>query len=64
MTSKAYIMKKRLSLLAASLLASNALPAVADPVGNINKAWQKLEEIQMVAALDRAVAIYALYDLE
>lgn len=64
MTSKAYIMKKRLSLLAASLLASNALPAVADPVGNINKAWQKLEEIQMVAALDRAVAIYAFYDLE
>ena len=51
-------------MLAASLLASNALPAVADPVGNINKAWQKLEEIQMVAALDRAVAIYAFYDLE
>ena len=57
-------MKKRLSLLAASLLASNALPAVADPVGDISEAWQKLEEIQMVAALDRAVAIYAFYDLE
>ena len=51
-------------MLAASLLASNALPAVADPVGDINKAWQKLEEIQMVAALDRAVTIYAFYDLE
>ena len=51
-------------MLAASLLAGNALPAVADPVGDINKAWQKLEEIQMVAALDRAVAIYAFYDLE
>lgn len=57
-------MKKRLSLLAASLLASNALPAVADPVGDISEAWQKLEEIQMVAALDRAVTIYAFYDLE
>ena len=53
-------MKKMLSLLAATLLASNALPAVADPVGNINKAWQKLEEIQMVAALDRAVAISSM----
>lgn len=51
-------------MLAASLLASNALPAVADPVGDISEAWQKLEEIQMVAALDRAVTIYAFYDLE
>ena len=64
MASKAYIMKKRLSLLAATLLAINPPTASADPVGDINKAWQKLEEIQMVAALDRAVAIYAFYDLE
>ena len=64
MASKAYIMKKRLSLLAATLLAINPPTASADPVGDISEAWQKLEEIQMVAALDRAVAIYAFYDLE
>ena len=57
-------MKKRLSLLAATLLAINTPTASADPVGDISEAWQKLEEIQMVAALDRAVAIYAFYDLE
>ena len=47
-------------MLAASLLASNALPAVSDPVGDINKVWQKLEEIQMVAALDRAITISSM----
>ena len=57
-------MKKMLSLLAATLLAINPPTASADPVGDISEAWQKLEEIQMVAALDRAVAIYAFYDLE
>ena len=64
MASKAYIMKKMLSLLAATLLAINPPTASADPVGDISEAWQKLEEIQMVAALDRAVTIYAFYDLE
>lgn len=57
-------MKKMLSLLAATLLAINPPTASADPVGDISEAWQKLEEIQMVAALDRAVTIYAFYDLE
>ena len=57
-------MKKMLSLLAATLLAINTPTASADPVGDISEAWQKLEEIQMVAALDRAVTIYAFYDLE
>ena len=57
-------MKKMLSLLAATLLVINPPTASADPVGGISEAWQKLEEIQMVAALDRAVTIYAFYDLE
>ena len=57
-------MKKMSSLLAATLLAINPPTASADPVGDISEAWQKLEEIQMVAALDRAVTIYAFYDLE
>lgn len=57
-------MKKMLSLMAVSLLAINPPTASADPVGDISEAWQKLEEIQMVAALDRAVTIYAFYDLE
>ena len=57
-------MKKMLSLLAATLLVINPPTASADPVGDISEAWQKLEEIQMVAALDRAVTIYAFYDLE
>ena len=51
-------------MLAATLLAINPPTASADPVGDISEAWQKLEEIQMVAALDRAVTIYAFYDLE
>lgn len=51
-------------MLAATLLAINPPIASADPVGDISEAWQKLEEIQMVAALDRAVTIYAFYDLE
>ena len=51
-------------MLAATLLVINPPTASADPVGDISEAWQKLEEIQMVAALDRAVTIYAFYDLE
>ena len=57
-------MKKMFSLFAATLLVINTPIAYADPVGDIGEAWQKLGEVQMAAALDRAVAIYAFYDLE
>lgn len=57
-------MKKMFSLFAATLLGINTPIAYADPVGDIGEAWQKLGEVQMAAALDRAVAIYAFYDLE